>query len=261
MYRAFCEFTFNQFQIYANISYVDFVALPIALTLLDSQGQTQHVSGLPQNGLAQVCSALQAQDNTDGAGWSRLIVNGPSGSPLRALSPNTGIGVHPGLFNGYFENYVDRVWSQYTNTKLMVDTQAQWGVVSGKVTNNQLTFDGAVSFNKPSTADIFANSSGALAASTPEMANIAARLAAAFNRSTLLTDSTQPQGESPANYYQTRVTNHYARILHSLNLDHRGYAFPYDDVAPTGGADQSGFLASGNPTLWTIAVGGSQAYS
>ncbi len=61
------------------------------------------------------------------------------------------------------------------------------------------------------------------------------RLAAAFNRSTLLTDSSQPDGENPADYYTNAITNHYARIVHATARDHRGYAFPYDDVAPTGG--------------------------
>ena len=44
--------------------------------------------------------------------------------------------------------------------------------------------------------------------------------------------------------------------MHAANLDGRGYAFPYDDVAPTGGVDQSGDVNSPNPSLWTITVGG-----
>jgi hypothetical protein len=86
-----------------------------------------------------------------------------------------------------------------------------------------------------------------------------ARISAAFNRSTLLIDTNQPDGENPANYYQNAVTNHYARIVHAANLDGRGYAFPYDDVTPNGGTDQSGFVSDPNPTLLTIAVGGGTA--
>ena len=67
------------------------------------------------------------------------------------------------------------------------------------------------------------------------MLAILPRLAAAFNRSTLLTDSSQPDGENPADYYTNATTNHYARIVHATAQDRRGYAFPYDDVAPTGG--------------------------
>jgi Beta-1,3-glucanase len=67
-----------------------------------------------------------------------------------------------------------------------------------------------------------------------------ARLAAAFNRGTLLTDSGQPDGENPADYYTSAITNHYARIVHATTIDGRGYAFPYDHVVSPAGADQSG---------------------
>ena len=88
----FCEFTYNSSQVFVNISYVDFVSLPIALSLSDTSGNVQNVAGLPSNGLQAVCNDLVAQNNSDGAGWNQLIVNKPDETPLRALSPNTGIG-------------------------------------------------------------------------------------------------------------------------------------------------------------------------
>jgi hypothetical protein len=88
------------------------------------------------------------------------------------------------------------------------------------------------------------------------MGAITARLAAAFNRSTLLVDSHQPDGEVVSNYYKTTPTNHYSRIVHAANTDGRGYAFPYDDVGPSGGQDQSGSVSDGSPGLWTVSVGG-----
>ena len=97
----FCEFTFNSTQLFANITYVDFVSVPIALTLTNTSGGTQHVSGIPADGLTTVCNALTAQNQIDNAGWNQLIVNGPSGSPLRAVSPNTGIVMNSSLFSGY----------------------------------------------------------------------------------------------------------------------------------------------------------------
>jgi hypothetical protein len=86
------------------------------------------------------------------------------------------------------------------------------------------------------------------------MAALTPRLSAAFNRSTLLSGSSEPATSN--NYYLTSPTNHYSRILHATNLDGRGYAFPYDDVAPTGGADQSGSVFSSTPSLLTITIGG-----
>ena len=86
------------------------------------------------------------------------------------------------------------------------------------------------------------------------MGALTARISAALNRSTLLSDASQPGGENPATYYKTSPTNHYARIIHSTSQDGRGYAFPYDDVTPNGGTDQSGFVADPNPTLLTITL-------
>ncbi|MCJ1311342.1 hypothetical protein MMC25_005013 [Agyrium rufum] len=258
----FCEFTFNSSELYANISYVDFVCLPIALTVTNPSGGSQHVSGLPANGLATVAAQLQQQASADGAGWGKLLVNDAKGDLLRVLSPNTAITMNGSLFANYWQPYVNQVWTQYTNSTLSLDTQAQWGIVSGKVSGGLLNFGSAGSFSKPSAQDIFSNSSGPFAVgSNAELGNIAARVVAAFNRSTLLTDSSQPDGENVNTYYKNSITNHYARIVHALNVDGRGYAFPYDDVAPSGGKDQSGFVADGNPNLWTIAVGGANAHA
>lgn len=257
LFWDFCEFTWNSSQLYANLTYVDFVSLPIALTLTTTSGATKTVQGLPANGLATVCSALQAQNTKDGAGWDKLIVTN-NGTNLRAVSPNTGIILNSGLFSTYYAAYVNQVWSKYASTTLTVNTQASAGDVTATVSNGTLNFStGGISYAQPSTADIFSNSSGAFAVSGNSTKDaITARLAAAFNRSTLLIDTAQPNGEKVANYYQNAVTNHYSRICHATNLDNRGYAFPYDDVAPADGADQSGSVYDPNPKLLTVTLGG-----
>ena len=85
---SFAEFTLNSDQIFANISYVDFVSnLPIGLTLTESNGPTQTVTGMGTNGLALVAEALRAQADLDGKPWNQLIVTGSNGATLRALSP------------------------------------------------------------------------------------------------------------------------------------------------------------------------------
>jgi hypothetical protein len=254
----FCEFTYNSSQLYVNISYVDFVSIPVSLALTDSSGAVQTVSGMPASGLDTVCSGLTAQNAADGAGWDKLIVTS-NGSNLRALSPNNGIVMDSSLFSGYFQPYVNEVWSQYASEALTVDTQASYGSVSGTVSGGVLNFSGVGTFAQPTAGDIFSCSTGPFANTAGEMGPLVARISAAFNRTTLLIDTDQPDGENPANYYKNSITNHYARIVHAANLDGRGYAFPYDDVTPTGGADQSGFVSSGSPTLLTVAVGGGTA--
>ncbi|CAK7237044.1 hypothetical protein SBRCBS47491_009843 [Sporothrix bragantina] len=259
----FCELTYNQEQIFANISYVDFVCLPVALRLDVSDGSgPQVVAGMPANGLESVCQALQRQHQQDGADWDKLVVRaGPTAtdSPyLRALSPSAGIATSPGLFRDYYAPYVDAVWQRYLTTPLLVDTQSGWGTATGQVSGGLLQFPGIGAFSEPAAVDIFSCSTGPFAASdsTPELGNITARLAAAFNRSTLLLDNSQPDGETVSSYYANSTTNHYARIVHATTVDGRGYAFPYDDVTPVNGLDQSGAVSSSRPARLTVYVGG-----
>ncbi|KAK3692662.1 glucanase B [Podospora appendiculata] len=256
---AFAEFTYNTTQLFANITYVDFASLPISLALQPQSGATQTVRGIPPAGLDTVCANLAAQAAADGAGWDKLIVKTASGANLRALSPNAAMVMNPSLLKDYYAPYVAAVWAKYTTTPLTLDTQAQWGVLTGTVTNNKLTFPGIGAFPPPSTADIFSCSTGAFAAyadNTDAMGNITARLAAAFNRSTLLTNAAQPDGEAVAAYYAAAVTNHYSRIVHAANLDGRGYAFPYDDVAPSDALNVAGTVADAAPAGFAVAVGG-----
>ena len=253
---GFCEFTWNSDQFYGNISYVDFVSIPIAIGLESNKDPVQHVSGMDQNGLASVISGLQAQDDKDKAGWSQLLVkNGDT--PLRVLAPNNGKTLNPDLFGNYFDSYIDQVYTKYGSEDLSVDTQTGSGVVKGRVSNNTLSFgsDGPT-FAKPTTAQVFSNDGGPFQTGISKVADaIIPRLAAGFNRSTLLNSDVTP-ATNESTYYQGDVTNHYARIVHAVNLDGKGYTFPYDDVTPSGAADLSGKVQSGDPKLWCVAVGG-----
>ncbi|KAI0435171.1 glucanase B [Xylaria sp. FL1042] len=266
---AFCEFTcedYNQDQLFVNISYVDFVSLPIALELRNTEGKVQTVQGLPTDGLDQVCAQLTQQGASENPGWGKLVIKGDDGKNLRAMSPNSGRIADSNLFNGYYQSYVDQAWTKYTNEDLTIDTQAQWGVVTGRVgSDGLLSFAGAGTFAKPSAIDIFSCSTGPFGsypvATREEMGAIGARLAAALNRTTLVSSPNQPDAvlaDGSNDYYKADPTNHYARILHGVNLDGRGYAFPYDDVVPSGatGPDQAGTVYDGSPELLTVTVGG-----
>lgn len=260
----FCEFSYSSSEIYVNISYVDFVCIPIGLELTNTSGTVTHVSGLPANGLETIANNLVAQNNSDGAGWDQLIVKKSDGSTLRVLNPTGGIDFNPSLFQNYWSSYVDQIWNQYVSTPLVVDTQYTWGTVSGNTSNDRssITFNGIGSFTKPGAADIFGQNTGPFAAqatNTAELLNIGARLSTAINRSTLLTDASQPDGETVASYYTNPITNHYARIVHAANLDGKGYCFPYDDVGNSNEVDQSGFLSDPSPQTLLVTVGGGNA--
>ncbi|KAH7400302.1 glycoside hydrolase family 64 protein [Cadophora sp. MPI-SDFR-AT-0126] len=259
----FCEFTYNSAQLYANITYVDFVCLPISLTLTSTSGATSHVGGLPSSGLETICNGLQSQNTIDNAGWDKLVITN-NGTNLRALSPSNGILFNPDLFADYWTSYIDAVWNKYITTPLTIDTQFTWGVATAYTSNDRslLAFSGIGSFPKPSAQDIFGANSGAFApqsSNTEQLLNIGARLDAAFNRSTLLVNADQPTREVVSEFYRGEVTNHYARIVHAANVDGRGYCFPYDDVTPEGGEDQSGFVNDGSPASFLVCVGGGNA--
>ncbi|HEV2375343.1 MAG TPA: beta-1,3-glucanase family protein [Streptosporangiaceae bacterium] len=103
----FCEFTYDSAQIFANISAVDFVCLPVGLHLTDTSGGHQTVHGLPAGGVDKVCSGLAAQALRDGHGWDKLVYTA-GGKHLRALSPYNGMVIDQSLFSGYLSGISTR---------------------------------------------------------------------------------------------------------------------------------------------------------
>jgi hypothetical protein len=254
---GFAEFTYNQSQMYANITFVDFVSFPIAISLTNISGATQTVAGLPSGGLTTICNQLQTQTQTDGCqGWTDLIIRDKSGNLLRALSANNGNVINPGSFGSYYDPYVWSVLSHYTNGQTFtctVNGQAYTGSCNPSTSSAAITL-GTETFPRPSTTDIFSSNSGPFATGSDSLRNtFIPQLAAAFNRSTLLVSNALPAPLSA--FYQNAVTNHYSRIVHSVVTGGKGYAFAYDDVPPASGGDQSGYVSDGAPTNMTVTVG------
>lgn len=258
---SFCEFTFNDTQLYANISYVDLVtSLPIGLSL---QGDTTTtVAPLPDGAVQRIADDLVAQAAKDGQPWDSLVLRGGDGEILRAVSPQTVMapfGDRPDEmpFRDAWTSYVDQVWDKYRGEDLKIDLQGGRGVLAGRVGGDDvLTFAGGHTFPKPVSQDVFTCDGGPFAnnpADTDDKKALLARLAAGFNRSTLLTHPDQPNGAGADDYYLDPVTNHWSRIVHANSPI--GYAFPYDDVRPDGEPDVSGAAHDGNPGRFTVSVG------
>lgn len=252
---TFCEFTWNAANLYANISYVDMVALPVSMATTGAAG-SQSVPALPSGALASIASGLQAQHAADGAPWDRLVATDSSGTVLRVLAPSHA----PADFGTYWKPYLDRVWDYFRTHTLTVDGQGSIGSYAGTVSGDVLVFAGlntnGVPFTKPSALDIFGCASGPLYNSGADARSaVAARLSAALNRSSLLVagGASQPNGVNPSAYYTEAITNHYARLVHRYATI--GYAFPYDDVGPTGSAPVDGHLQDSAPASWTITLG------
>jgi len=255
---GFAEFTLNDAQLYANISYVDFVPrIPIAITLQQNSGEIQHVAGMAPDGLDRMAEALAQQAQKDGRPWDKLVVS-RDGKNLRILNATHG-GAVGASFDGYYESHVEEVWQKYkSGPKLKINTQAGPGVLEGHIDHNNKLIVGDEEFGKPSSADIFGCNSGPFTTGpSPTRNAIIPRLAAAFVRSTLCQCEEQPS--HPHTFYQQDPTSHYARLVHEHNIDKKGYAFAYDDVQPDDGDDQSGKVNAGDPMLFTVTVGGKSA--
>ncbi|KIW06295.1 hypothetical protein, variant [Verruconis gallopava] len=222
---GFCEFTLNHDQLFANISYVDFVPrIPIALRLENTNGHVQEVAGMPPDGLDRVCNALIGQAQKDGIPWDKLVVRHKDEN-LRALNATHGYAVGAN-FDGYFEQYVEKVWKKYSTSCCRIDTQAAHGILEGRVNDRGEFVVGNERFTKPTTADILGCNSGPFTTGpSPERNSIIPRLAAAFVRTTLLCAEDHPS--QPQTFYREDPTNHYARIVHENNIDGKGYAFAY----------------------------------
>ncbi|KAF7537457.1 hypothetical protein G7Z17_g12845 [Cylindrodendrum hubeiense] len=257
---SFAELTFNAAQVYANVSYVDFLSIPIALHLTNDTGRDQEVRGIPWGGVTRIAEGLEKL----GGAWKKLVVRSPSGSIIRILSMNSGYELYPDLFKNFFRQYIDEVWKHYERVDLLVDTKPGWGTFTGRVRGGQFQFTGKFSFDfeKPTTRDVFTCNTGPFGVRKPrderEEARLAvgARISAALNRGTLLINNKQPRNEKVSTYYEHRPINHYSKIVHSVSDENRGYTFPYDDVCPDGQPDQSGFVNGGNPKVLKVTVGG-----
>lgn len=254
---TFAEFTFNSVELYGNISFVDVLSIPVAFELETSDGTgKQYVPGLPNGAMERVANKLIAQKQRDGGDWDKCLYYNTASDLVRVLSPNDAVQIHPSAFNTYLDPYINQVWAKYTNEDLIVNTnRVEWGTKTGRVTGGVLDFGGGITFAKPSTQSIWSCSIPPWTTGNDEQGNITARLTAAFNRTTLLVNATQPNGENPMTYYTSPLTNHYSRIVHEEVYGNLGYAFPYDDVHPEGGISYEGRVQSSSPLKWTLTVG------
>lgn len=257
---GFVEFSHSEAEgLYADVSYVDFVGLPLGMSLLSGDGQVQVTNGIRSGALDGMCASLKAYAAEDGQPWDHLCHMDGQGRVLRILAPTALLSSNASAFDGYYQDYVDKVWTRFSHQPLVIDTQGEAGLVTCRVQNDLLTCDGDVRpFAKPQCRDMFGCSTGpfALRSSDTDLhRSIVPRLCAAFVRTTLmLSEGDRQPGPVPDRYYSAGPTNRYSALVHENEVDGRGYAFPFDDVNVEGWADQSGTLAARNPRVLSVFV-------
>jgi hypothetical protein len=225
------EYTLNDAGIWINSTQVDMFSVPYSVGVQQGSGGTLSTGKLKPGGYNNFFNALRGQPG----GWANLIQTAPNGTVLRALAPTYGVetGALPA---NVMDDYVNRVWSKYTSETLTVvpfgdqPNTKYFGRVSGNVMNFTNTSGQTVtSFQKPNSSSIF-GCAGLLDAPNDQVRGpISRTLCAGFNRSTLLTSTTQPDNNS-AHFYLDNVTNHYSRKIHAQMVDGKAYGFAFDDV-------------------------------
>ena len=227
------EFTYDGAGMHCNITMVDMLSVPLAISL---SGASQQTTGrLKDGGRAAVFSALAGTP-----GFADLVMD-----DLRVIAP--GHGLDAGRFAAdYFAGYVDEVWNHYRSNTMTVTAGAR--TFTGSVQGDQFVFDGGVrAFTKPSTRDVLF-CDGALAAPNDGVTGpVAATLGAGFNRGVLTDTGAQPVAD--AGTYYRRPANHYSRIMHENTVDGKAYGFAFDDVC-----EHASYIEDPTPSSMTVTL-------
>ncbi len=227
-----------------NTTQVDMFGFPMTARVQQASTGYDQTVGITQS-RAQVLAGYSA---AVGAAFDPLV------NTYRIVAPRSSATFDPGGAQGnYLQNYINQVWSYYTANQFTLTRLNQ--TFTGRVSGTTLTFtkDGAGPFvlTKPTTTDVVA-CAGALASggmSTTAL-ELGAEFCAAFNRGVAMNTA---NWYNPAAYYTNSAQNDYATYFHSISIDHRSYAFAYDDIN-----DQSSVKILGNnnpPSALTLGIG------
>jgi hypothetical protein len=252
---GFVEINQPDSTMWVNPTYVDFVGLPIAMEMVLND-HSLNVSGMPSNGVKQVCDLLANEENKDGYPWSSLCLKDDNGVPFRVLSPEH----KSGAFTNYFDDYINQVWTRFGTEGIVFDLQSNQPKVSCHMHGESMVCDGtSLPFPKPASSEIWGCNTGPFAnAGDACHDHTGSRFCAAIHRGTLLLPGGAIQPDlSISEYYPGDAPhNKYARIVHEVQVDHMGYTFPYDDVKPDFNSEVSGTISGKNPSVVRIFVGG-----
>lgn len=259
---GFVELTYiASYGLFANLSFVDFMGLPLGMELRTASSRPQLVRGISGSAVQMVCDSVRKQASHGAENWADLCVVDKNGRALRVMSPAALMSQRADAFPGFFQSYVDRVWERYASSPLKINTQSSAGTVSCTTNGAMLSCDGDNrSYAKPTATDIFGCNTGPFAIEQTDNTvhkMVVPRLCAAFNRGTLLMKGGDVQPRlKPRSYYRNHPNNRYSEFVHQAELDGKGYAFAYDDVAPTVEEGVAGTVAAPDPRVLTVFVGG-----
>lgn len=164
--------------------------------------------------------------------------------------------------NGYFDDYIDRIWKYFTDNELYAD-MGQLGRWRGRVDfmTNRFTMTResdnvtAYIYSKPTTIDAI-EGAGEFAKGSEADKSLQAMFCGAINRGVIDLSTgngvLQEWGDK-SKFFRTDVCNLYVKFFHQPDISHEGYtyAFAYDDTF-----DQSSTCATSNPDHAVVTIGG-----
>lgn len=215
---------------HGNTTRVDFFSFPYMIRLMDEYGGFDRCVG----DIGTRDEIFAAYKREVPAAFQGLADSKRIMAPCKTLF-NTGR-----QYGNYFDDYINRFWSKYTNEDLVFSCEG--GSFRGRVEGNRMRFtkngSGAFYVDKPTTQDVL-EGKGAFAKGNDTEKVIQAQLCAAFNRGVAMTPANY---NKPSTYYKTdSVYNAYAGFFHNHSVSAKAYGFCYDDVN-----DQSTLVETGN---------------
>ncbi|WP_241757657.1 beta-1,3-glucanase family protein [Streptomyces sp. WAC00263] len=244
VYYDWYEYTyvFGQVAFGGNTTQVDQFGFPMTSRLTQTSSGYDTTRGITLT-RAQVMSQYAA---SVGAAFK------PLQNTYRIIAPrSSALFLAGGSRANHLQSTIDQTWSYYSTHPFRLTRLGE--TFTGGVSGTTLTFTkngaGPSALQKPSSPDVVA-CAGALASGSDPEKQLGAEFCAAFNRGVALDTSAW---YAPSAYYTGGVKNDYAAFLHTVGLDRRAYAFPYDDID-----DQSSVQTLGNanpPTGLTLGIG------
>ena len=222
---------------HGNTTRVDFFSFPILTRLTDDYGGYDRCVG----DIGTRDEIFNAFKTTVSEPFKTLV------GDKRIMAPAKTTFREDGQYSTYFDDYINRFWTKYTNEDLVFNCEG--GTFTGRAEGDRLRFtksgDGTAYYvNKPTTQDVL-EGRGAFNDGNAVEKVIESQLCAAFNRGIAM----QPENYGkPSTFYKSgEICNEYAAFFHEHSVSARAYGFCYDDVA-----DQSTLVECDNAASLTI---------
>ena len=243
IYFEWVEFAVINNAIWCNTTQVDQFGFPMVMELFQGSGSSYTSFG--KVGVTESRASIYSS-------WAATVPAEFTGlaTTTRILAPLHGSFRAGQAHGNYFDSYINSVWSQYTNSGLVINIPQ--GTFTGKVlSDNRMMFtapgvSGAYYVSKPTSEAVWGGL-GALATGNTIELVLEAQICAAFHRHVIDNASLL---NTVSQYYHAGPADYFSKFWHDHSINARAYGFCYDDVN-----DQSSTLTCGSPRGIILSIG------